>query len=113
MAIVWDNPPTPDVGSLLTTRYGSAFAETSTNYGQYSNPDVDALLDEAIGTGDETARCELYQQVQELLLEDSASMPVADEVTTVITPTNVTGVELYPAHVGYMPHTYQVENEEP
>ncbi|MBM0126278.1 ABC transporter substrate-binding protein [Pimelobacter simplex] len=110
MAVIWDNPPTPDVGSLLTTRYHSKFRETSTNFGQYGNPAVDKLLDEANTTGDAAARCELYQQVQQQLNDDSASMPVADEVTTVVVPTTVTGVELYPAHTGYMPHTYQIED---
>lgn len=109
MAIVWDNPPTPDVGSLLTTRYSSTFVETSTNFGQYANPRVDALLDQARETGDAEARCELYKQVQQLLVEDSATMPIADEVTTVVVPSTVSDVELYPAHVGYMPHTYRME----
>lgn len=108
MAIVWDNPPTPDVGSLLTTRYGSKFVQTATNFGQYSNPKVDALLDQAQTTANESARCDLYKQVQQLLVDDSASMPIADEVTTVVVPKTVSGVELYPAHVGYMPHTYNV-----
>lgn len=109
MAVIWDNPPTPDVGSLLTTRYHSKFRETSTNFGQYGNPAIDALLDEANATGDADARCELYKEVEQKLIDDSASMPVADEVTTVVVPTTVKGVELYPAHTGYMPQTYQVE----
>lgn len=110
MAVIWDNPPTPDVGSLLTTRYHSKFRETSTNFGQYGNPEIDELLDEAKATGDEDARCELYKEVQQKLVDDSASMPVADEVTTVVVPTTVDGVELYPAHTGYMPQTYRVED---
>nr|WP_246319446.1 ABC transporter substrate-binding protein [Nocardioides kongjuensis] len=110
MAVIWDNPPTPDVGSLLTTRYHSKFQETSTNFGQYGNPAVDKLLDEANATGDATARCDLYKQVEQALVDDSASMPVADEVTTVVVPKTVSGVELYPAHTGYMPQTYQIED---
>ena len=110
MAVIWDNPPTPDVGSLLTTRYHSKFRETSTNFGQYADPEIDELLDEANATGDVDARCELYKEVEQKLVDDSASMPVADEVTTVVVPTMVSGVELYPAHTGYMPHTYRVED---
>ncbi|GAA3667307.1 ABC transporter substrate-binding protein [Nocardioides ginsengisoli] len=110
MTVVWDNPPTPDVGSLLSTRYTTKYVEKGTNFGQYSNPAVDALVDKAIGTADDTERCDLYKQAQQKLVDDSASMPIADEVTTVITPKNVTGVELYPAHVGYMPQTYRMSN---
>jgi len=108
MAVIWDNPPTPDVGSMLTTRYDSKYAGTSTNFSQYSNPAVDKLLDQASRTADETARCDLYKQVQEKLIADSAVMPIADEVTTVVTPKTVTDVKLYPAHVGYMPQTYHM-----
>ncbi|WP_158296433.1 ABC transporter substrate-binding protein [Nocardioides albidus] len=110
MAVIWDNPPTPDVGSLLTTRYHSKFRETSTNFGQYADPAVDKLLDQANATGDADERCDLYQEVQQMLVDDSASMPVADEVTTVVVPENVSGVELYPAHTGYMPQTYRMED---
>lgn len=109
MALVWDNPPTPDVGSLLTTRYTAATVETATNYGQYANPEVDRLLDKAVGTADDDARCALYKEAQQILVDDSASMPIADEVTNLVAPTTVTGIELYPAHVGYMPQTYQVK----
>ena len=76
----------------------------------YGNPAVDKLLDEANATGDATARCDLYKQVEQALVDDSASMPVADEVTTVVVPKTVSGVELYPAHTGYMPQTYQIED---
>ncbi|MCR1785697.1 ABC transporter substrate-binding protein [Nocardioides carbamazepini] len=110
MAVIWDNPPTPDVGSLLTTRYHSKFRETSTNFGQYADPEIDELLDRANAMGDDDARCEIYEEVEQRLVDDSASMPVADEVTTVVVPKTVSGVELYPAHTGYMPQTYKIED---
>jgi peptide/nickel transport system substrate-binding protein len=36
----------------------------------YSNPDVDALIEEGIATGDQEARAEIYRQIQEILNED-------------------------------------------
>jgi peptide/nickel transport system substrate-binding protein len=36
----------------------------------YNNPEVDALIEEGLTTTDQAARAEIYQQVQEILLED-------------------------------------------
>ena len=38
--------------------------------GAYSNPDVDALIEEGIATTDQEARAEIYAQIQEILLQD-------------------------------------------
>jgi peptide/nickel transport system substrate-binding protein len=36
----------------------------------YSNPDVDALIEEGIATSDQAARAEIYRQIQEQLNVD-------------------------------------------
>ncbi|MEV8634111.1 ABC transporter substrate-binding protein [Streptosporangium sp. NPDC051023] len=108
LALLWDNPPTPDAGSLLYRTYSSKFLGSSTNYGQYKNAEVDALLDKAVASGDETARCAEYKKVQELIEADAATMNIADHETVIIAPKGVTGIELYPAHVGYVPQAYKV-----
>ena len=36
----------------------------------YSNTEVDALIEEGIATTDQAARAEIYQRIQEILLED-------------------------------------------
>jgi oligopeptide transport system substrate-binding protein len=47
------------------------------NHGQYSNPDFDALIDEAKATIDAEAAGELYRQAEEILLnEDIATVPL-------------------------------------
>jgi peptide/nickel transport system substrate-binding protein len=49
----------------------SNFASSRTNLaGSYSNPEVDALIAEGIATTDQEARAGIYQQIQEILLED-------------------------------------------
>ena len=59
--------PYPAVQNLMHTG-GSA------NYGEYSNPEVDTLLDQAAATTDEAQRTSLYQQVALLSNQD---IPVA------------------------------------
>jgi len=49
----------------------SNFHTNRTNIGTgYSNPDVDALIEEGIATTDQAARAEIYAQIQEILLQD-------------------------------------------
>lgn len=49
----------------------SNFHTNRTNIGTgYSNPDVDALIEEGIATTDQAARAEIYAQIQETLLQD-------------------------------------------
>ena len=40
------------------------------NFVDYSNPEVDALIEEGIAATDQAARAEIYQQIQQILLED-------------------------------------------
>ena len=46
------------------------------NLGRYSNPQVDAILEEARTEGDEAKRLALYQRAEELLVEDVAAIPL-------------------------------------
>ncbi|MHA6615932.1 ABC transporter substrate-binding protein [Pseudonocardia sp. DLS-67] len=55
--------PYPAVQNLMHTG-------GSSNYGEYSNPEVDALLDQAAATTDEAQRTSLYQQVALLSNQD-------------------------------------------
>jgi peptide/nickel transport system substrate-binding protein len=42
----------------------------SGNFVNYSNPDVDTLIEQSIASTDQAERAELYQQIQQILLED-------------------------------------------
>ena len=46
------------------------------NTGNYSNPDVDALLDRAGVEPDETTRFNLYQQAEQILVDEGACLPL-------------------------------------
>jgi oligopeptide transport system substrate-binding protein len=46
------------------------------NYSNYSNPKVDALLDQANVEQDPTKRADLYRQVQQQVLDDVAAIPI-------------------------------------
>ncbi|AEM40765.1 ABC transporter substrate-binding protein [Ketogulonicigenium vulgare] len=51
--------------------HSASAAPTSANLGFYNNPEFDRLLDEAAAMTDETARNEVYGQLQEIVNEDA------------------------------------------
>jgi peptide/nickel transport system substrate-binding protein len=65
------------------------------NYGKYSNPQVDAALDEATSTTDPAERIAAYQKAQELLNDDLAVAWMARAAKAAIARPNVKGVSRY------------------
>lgn len=63
----------PDPQNFLEVLFHSA---SSQNHGGYSNPEVDTLLDKARGTQDIEERSALYQQAEQLILDDAAWIPL-------------------------------------
>jgi ABC-type transport system substrate-binding protein len=67
----------PDPQNFLEILFHS---ESAQNHGGYNNPAVDALLDEARGTQDVQKRLALYQQAEQLILDDAAWIPLYFDV---------------------------------
>ncbi|WP_203135399.1 ABC transporter substrate-binding protein [Microbacterium sp. JZ31] len=61
------------------------------NHAQLSDPELDALLDEASATQDESARADLYAQAQQRVLESFTVLPLYDQQNHFLTR-GVTGV---------------------
>jgi len=69
---------------------------TENNYGQYSNPEVDALLQMANVEPDSEASLGLYQQAEQLLVDDAACLPLWFGENYVLVKPYVSGYELNP-----------------
>lgn len=108
LALIYDNPPTADPGSMLYTRYDSKFDGTATNFSQYDNPEVDSLLNQAITTSDQAKACDLYKQVQQKLIANYAVMYIVDHATVVVSRVKFKGLAQYPAHVGWVPQSLRL-----
>ncbi|MCB9098176.1 MAG: peptide ABC transporter substrate-binding protein [Anaerolineales bacterium] len=63
----------PDPQNFLEVLFHS---NSTQNHGGYSNPEVDALLDEARRTQDADERLALYQQAEQKILTDAAWVPL-------------------------------------
>lgn len=72
--------------SLLKTGYGN-------NYGRYSNPDYDALLNQASKEIDLTKRAEILVEAEQMALDDSAAIPIYYYVTENLLSTKIHGWE--------------------
>lgn len=57
------------------------FAPNGSNVGWYSNPDVDATLDQALVEMDDEARYALYKKAHDMVMEDAAIVPIVHDST--------------------------------
>jgi ABC-type transport system substrate-binding protein len=80
--------PYPSAGNVLRTGGNQ-------NYGGYSNPEVDALLDKAAATTDDAERTHLYQQVQLMTNQDISMAYTSRGYLSTIAKPEVKGVVRY------------------
>lgn len=64
------------------------------NFAEYSNPDADVLLDQAAVAADEETSLDLYRQVEQMLVDDAACLPLWFGQNYYLVKPNVTGYEL-------------------
>ncbi|MBI2328436.1 MAG: peptide ABC transporter substrate-binding protein, partial [Chloroflexi bacterium] len=69
---------------------------SDSNYGEYSNPEVDALLDRAGVEPDSKLSLALYQQAEQKLVEDAASLPLWFGENYILVKPYVSGYNLNP-----------------
>jgi oligopeptide transport system substrate-binding protein len=66
------------------------------NFAEYSNPAVDAVLDEAAVEGDSEKSLMLYQQAEQMLVDDAACLPLWFGKNYILVKPYVKGYELNP-----------------
>ncbi len=67
------------------------------NSGYYSNPEVDALLEQARASTDQTERARLYKEMQEIVHDDAPWVFVANWKQNAVTSANVENFKLQPS----------------
>ncbi|MEF2072482.1 peptide ABC transporter substrate-binding protein [Consotaella aegiceratis] len=63
------------------------------NYGQWSNPDFDKLLDEANADTDMAERAKLLKQAEKIAMDDSAAIPIYFYASRNVVSPKITGFE--------------------
>jgi len=90
----------PDPGNFLDVLYHT---DSEFNVGGYTNPEVDARLEEARVELDVAARLALYQEIERLLLKDVAAIPLSHSVSDALVSDRVMGFVLAPMGVRILP----------
>lgn len=83
----------PDPQNFLDVLFHSG---TKDNIGEYSNSEVDALLEEAREEKDITARMNLYQQAEQMIVNDAACLPIYFDVSYTLVKPYIENLPLTP-----------------
>lgn len=87
----------PDTLPYLALRTEAWPEQGGFNSGYYSNPEVDALLEEARTSTDQDRRAELYREMQSIVQEDAPWVFVANWVQNAVTNDRVENFALEPS----------------
>ncbi|MCR4688200.1 MAG: ABC transporter substrate-binding protein [Saccharofermentans sp.] len=74
-------------------------SDSSDNFINYSNPDVDSILRQIPTISDDAEKTELYHEVLGLITEDAASCYLQDPTTLTAVSTRLEGYNVYPMYV--------------
>jgi peptide/nickel transport system substrate-binding protein len=90
----WSGRPDPDgnIYSFFHTGGGN-------NNMQYSNPQVDALLDAARATSDQTQRASDYHQAEQIIMQDASYVFIYHSVSIQATTTSIKNFTLLPTGI--------------
>ncbi|MEK7247798.1 MAG: peptide ABC transporter substrate-binding protein [Chloroflexota bacterium] len=83
----------PDPQNFLEIKFHSGSSNNDTGY---SNPDVDDLLDQASGDVDAQERIDLYQQAEQLIVDDQPWIPLFYGTSSILVKPDVKGYEAAP-----------------
>lgn len=97
IGVLWDFPYYPEIGPMLYRVYDSSFIGQS-NYGLYSNPEVDSLLEAGIASTDPDEACASFTAAQEQIIADRVSVNVSNPTTTTVTSSAVDGLAYRPTY---------------
>ncbi len=86
----------------LYSLYHSSQIKSGFNWSHYTNPELDALLEEGYVESDTKARMDLYAQAQVLIMEDAVLIPIWGKMQLMAGKTTVKGwnytLNVYPLH---------------
>jgi ABC-type transport system substrate-binding protein len=93
----------PDPQNFLDVLFHTG---TSTNIGEYSNPELDALLEKARVETDEATRTSLYQQAEQIIVRDAACLPLFFDVAYTLVKPYVKNLPLTPMWIPRLKYVY-------
>jgi peptide/nickel transport system substrate-binding protein len=98
----WDTQTDPD--GVLRTLYHSSNADGGTNRNRYRNADMDAIIDSAVGIGDQETRAAAYAEIQQKIADEVIMVFFNDPVVLFAAKPSVQGVTILGG--GFIPNFY-------
>jgi oligopeptide transport system substrate-binding protein len=93
----------PDPNNFLDILF---YTGSENNIFEYSNPDLDTLLDQAAIEQDETVRLAMYQQAEQLVVDDAPCLPLLHGANYILVEPYVKGYELSPLGIPDLTRVY-------
>ena len=97
----------PDPHNFLDILF---YTGSEVNISEYSNPTVDDFLDQAAIQQDEIARLSMYQQVEQLIINDAPCLPLFHGANYILVEPYVKGYELSPLGIPDLSKVYIDKN---
>lgn len=89
----------PDAENYLSLFYSKNFAPNGPNYTHFSNAKFDALYEKAFLETDDAKRFELYQQMDQIIIEEAPVIPLFYDKVARFTRKNVEGLGINPLNL--------------
>ncbi|ROP60961.1 peptide/nickel transport system substrate-binding protein [Curtobacterium sp. PhB130] len=105
LALFGWQPDFPSANANIQPLYASSqVGDGGYNVSQYSNPDVDKLIDEATGTVDQDAAQKLWAQADKKIMEDAPVVPLIYAKQSFLAGSNVQDFQIadFPAYPNYL-----------
>ena len=102
----WVTTPQGDPGAVLE---GLLKTDGGSNSGKYSNPELDALLDQGRAVFEHEQRKMIYNKVQEMVAGDAALIPVFHVSQVNVARAGLTGYAVHPTETYWVTHETALE----
>jgi peptide/nickel transport system substrate-binding protein len=89
----------PDAENYLSLFYSKNFAPNGPNYTHFSNAKFDALYEKAFLETDDSKRFKLYQQMDQIIIEEAPVIPLFYDKVARFTRKNVEGLGINPLNL--------------
>lgn len=98
IAEVYAFPAFPDASAVMYQNFDSKFIGSGQNWGAYSNPEVDQLVQQAQSSTDEDQRKADYLKAEQLVTGDYATINMANAKYVTVMSSRVDGYTYQPSH---------------
>ena len=98
LGMIYAFPPFSDPSSIMYQVFDSKFINTGQNWGGYSNPQVDTLVEKAQTITDSKQSCSLYNEAEKLIIADTPTVNMSNPQFVTVYNKRISGYKYEPSH---------------